>query len=198
MADDLMGRDGPTTKDRIDLIRWHLDRYDRLRGSTTSRASVILSATAILSAGSVVELSLVLSNTTLSVRGPQRTLLIVEVGLTAALVVVGLIHATTLLATSRQSRQMLADGQDLPAGLIFNGSDTIREISSFGDFAAIVETQGHQEILQAAEVELWITIHQHRWRYVRLRIATRLLRLSALAFLVVLLSTVAIALVNNG
>lgn len=198
MADDSNGRGaGPTVVDRIDLIRWHLDRYDRLRSSTTARASVILSATAILSAGCVVELTLVLGKTTLSLRGLERTLLIAGVGLTITLVVVGLVHATTLLATSKQTRRMLAGGQDLPIGLIFNGTDTIREISSFRDFTAVVETQGHQQILRAAEVELWITIHQHRWRYVRLRVATRLLRLSALAFLVMLLTIVAVALLND-
>src|SRR6266567_446089 len=41
-------------QEKIELIKWHLGRYDRLRASTTNRAGVVLSAAAILSAGIAV------------------------------------------------------------------------------------------------------------------------------------------------
>src|SRR4051794_20979919 len=41
----------------LGLLRWHIERCDRLRASTASRAGVVLSAAAILSAGNAVILS---------------------------------------------------------------------------------------------------------------------------------------------
>lgn len=43
--------------DELDLLKWHIDRYDRRGASTVSRASIVLSAGAILSAGNAVILS---------------------------------------------------------------------------------------------------------------------------------------------
>jgi hypothetical protein len=45
----------------LELLKWHLERYDRLRASTAARASVVLSAGAILSAGNAVILSQILN-----------------------------------------------------------------------------------------------------------------------------------------
>jgi hypothetical protein len=51
-----------TSQEKIELVKWHIDRYDRLRGSTTNRAAVVLSAGTILSAGVAVVLSQLLSS----------------------------------------------------------------------------------------------------------------------------------------
>ena len=50
--------------DLLELLKWHIDRYDRLRVSTAGRASVVLSAGAILSAGNALLLTQILNSTT--------------------------------------------------------------------------------------------------------------------------------------
>jgi len=104
----------------------------------------------------------------------------------ASLVVLALIRASGVLVTSRDSAAMFSGTESLPPSPIFNGTFTVRRLSTFADFHEVVKSQREQEILQAAEVELWIGIRQHRHRYVRLRRAVRLLRCAAVAFLVVL------------
>src|SRR5215467_14360165 len=59
---ELNGISPATSQEKIELVKWHINRYDRLRGSTTNRAAVVLSAGAILSAGVAVALSQLLSN----------------------------------------------------------------------------------------------------------------------------------------
>jgi hypothetical protein len=45
---------------------------------------------------------------------------------------------------------------------------------------------------QSAEVELWVCVQQHRYRYSRLRTAVRLLRYAALATFVLLAVALAV------
>ncbi|GIG90267.1 hypothetical protein [Plantactinospora endophytica] len=190
-ADDT---DSPATAQRIDLLQWHLDRYDRLRVSTSGRASVVLSASAILSAGNAVVLAQLLGGSVADRLAPWLLVLFTALTMVSAgLVVLSLLRAASVLVTPQSSRTMLGDDDVLPAALVFNGTDTVRRLNSFAEFQAALARQGTPEILQAAQVELWIGIQQHRQRYVRLRAAVRLLRYAAVAFLVIL----AIAMIGN-
>ncbi|MEQ4302256.1 hypothetical protein ABNF97_12830 [Plantactinospora sp. B6F1] len=184
----------PGTAKQIDLLRWHLDRYDRLRASTASRASVVLSASAILSAGNAVVFAQLLSGSVADRLGPALLVVFTLASMVSAgLVVLALLRAASVLVTIRPSRALLGGYDDLPAALVFNGSDTVRRLHSFAEFRSALTGQRSAEILQAAQVELWIGIQQHRQRYVRLREAVRLLRYAAVAFLAILVS----ALVGN-
>ncbi|WP_327087305.1 hypothetical protein OIE66_34005 [Nonomuraea sp. NBC_01738] len=179
----------PTEESRVDLLRWHLDRYDRLRASTASRASVLLSAGAILSAGNALVLSQLFGETRLA----TWVLVVLALLLTASviLVVTALIRASGVLVTLRPSRELFPGGSDLPESLLFNGPDTIKIASSFEMFAAAASAQDYAQIKQAALVELWIVIHQHRYRYARLRAAAQVLRWAAIAFVAVVIGLVA-------
>lgn len=94
----------PDAMDRLVLLRWHLDRYDRLRASTASRASVVLSAGAILSAANAVVLARLIDST--DVRIGTELALILGSGLliSIGLVVLSLILATGVLVTPKPSR----------------------------------------------------------------------------------------------
>jgi hypothetical protein len=174
-----------TPDEKISLVKWHLDRYDRLRVSTASRASVVLSAGAILSAGNALILSQLLGSSNSTMRTWVLTVFTVGLTVSSCLVMLSLIRASRVLVTPKDSRRMFASSGELPAGLLFNGTDTVRLIASFRDFQAAVRSQDQREILDAAQVELWIVIQQHRHRYVELRAAVRVLRWAALAFLLV-------------
>jgi hypothetical protein len=188
----------PTLSEKINLLKWHLDRYDRLRASTANRASVILSATAILSAGNAVVFSQLLSGSraTTMPKWLVATFAVAVLG-SAVMIVLSLIRASRVLVTSRDSRSLFAVGDDIPDGLLFNGTDTVRRIERFTDFQEAFSSHGHQEILTAAQVELWFTIHQHRHRYAQLRLAARGLRWSAVLFLAVLAGAILASLIGH-
>lgn len=177
-----------TSQEKIELVKWHIDRYDRRRASTTNRAAVVLSAGAILSAGVAVVLSQLLSSSA-ELKGWPLTVFSAGTAATALLLVLSLILAMDALISLRRSSQMFPD-RTRPAGLIFDGADTVAGHRSFADFSNTVKTEVHEETLERGLAELWILILQHRHRYSRLRGAVRALRYAAVLFLAVLIGLV--------
>ncbi|MFD8495904.1 hypothetical protein [Amycolatopsis sp. NPDC059657] len=173
-----------SARDRLDLARWHIDRYDRLRASTSSRAAVVLSAGAILTAGNAVILSQLLQQT-LPANVWLVTICTVGLTISAALIVLAIIRATGVLVSLRLTREMFPES-DLPTGLVFNATDTVRHAPEFRRFYQVVGEQNLPDVLLSAHVELWIIIRQHRHRYAKLRDSVRALRYAAMIFLVVL------------
>jgi hypothetical protein len=173
--------------DQVALAKWHIDRYDRLRASTASRASVVLSAGALLSAGNALILSQLLGAGR-SVSAWLVASFSLGLAVSACLVVVSLIAAASVLVTVKDSRALFARGTELPPSPIFNGSYSVRHLTSFENFRLVALAQVNVRVLEAAHVELWIVIQQHRHRYDRLRRAVRTLRWAALVFLVVFLA----------
>ncbi|GLZ02664.1 hypothetical protein Acsp03_01310 [Actinomadura sp. NBRC 104412] len=180
----------------LDLIKWHLDRYDRLRASTATRASVVLSAGAILSAGNAVILSQIL-NVPRERLGPEAAP-VFGIGLLASvsLVVLSVVHASGVLVALKGSRDLFPDAGTMPTGLFFNGSDTVARLSTFQQFQAAMAAQDQAGRVEAAQVELWIVIRQHRRRYRRLRASVRALRWAAIVFLAALTGLVITVLLN--
>jgi hypothetical protein len=178
------------SQEKIELVRWHIDRYDRLRGSTTNRAAVVLSASAILSAGVAVVLSQLLSNSA-ELKGWPLTVFSAGTAATALLLVLSLVLAMDALISLRRSSQMFPDPARPPgAGLIFDAADTVEGLKSLADLSNAVKTEVYGQTLDRALAELWILIRQHRHRYGRLRGAVRALRYAAILFLAVLIGLV--------
>jgi hypothetical protein len=176
---------------QIALAKWHLDRYDRLRASTASRASVVLSAGALLSAGNAVVLSQLRGTAGHGAGAGLLTTFSIGLAVSACLVIVSLFHAAGVLVTPKDSRTMLASHGQLPAAPLFNGTYTVEHCGTFDEFVAVCRAQMSAQILEAAHVELWIVIQQHRYRYLKLRKAARVLRWAAVVFLVVFLGLLA-------
>jgi hypothetical protein len=179
---------GPTVQEKIELVKWHIVRYDQLRTSAANRASVVLSAGALLSAGNAVVLSELFAN--------QRTvkgifLILYSAGIIASLslIVLSLINATGVLVSLRVTRRLFPD-EDLPPGLLFNATDTLHSSKSFRDFQTRVAVEDYFQILEHAEVELWIVIQGYKYRYAKLRGAVGELRAAALIFLALLVTLV--------
>jgi hypothetical protein len=53
---------------------------------------------------------------------------------------------------------MFTSGGNVPDGLLFNGTDTVRRLERFEDFGNAFHSQGYHEIIAAAQVELWMVI----------------------------------------
>jgi hypothetical protein len=171
------------------LLRWHIERCDRLRASTASRAGVVLSAAAILSAGNAVILSRLLPLHELGNQAPILALVILAAAC-AVLVVVSLIEASNVLVTRKASRRIFDRAGSIPVSLMFNGSDTVAHIKDFSEFHHVLRSQSEDDIVLAAEVELWICLQQHRRRYDKLRRSIHSLQYASGVFLVALLGLI--------
>jgi hypothetical protein len=182
----------------VELLKWHLERYDRLRASTASRASVVLSAGAILSAGNALAIGQLLGGS-FDQFGRWLTMAFGVAALgNAILLVLSLIRATNVLVTRRASRAIFDNGPSLPPSLLFNGTDTVTHTPTFEAFRAVVAEQTERDILAAAQVELWVGIQQHRRRYAHLRASVRLLQYAAVTFLVILAGAMFARLLLSG
>jgi hypothetical protein len=178
------------TVGHLALVKWHLDRYDRLRASTASRAAIVLSAGALLSAGNAVVLTQLIGSASRQA-GPWSTIAFsIGLAVSACLVMMALVGASGVLVTLKDSHTLFAEEIPLPDALLFNGPDTVRRLTSFDAFYSASLTQTEDQVLEAAHVELWIVIRQHRHRYAKLRNSVRILRWAAIAFLAVFLGLI--------
>jgi hypothetical protein len=172
---------------RLVMLKWHIERYDRLRTSTAGRAAVVLSAGAILSAGNALVLGQMLSTTRAGAASSWWSAILTVASLASAgLVVLSVLKAANVLVTTRRSRDAFKEVGRAPVSLIFNGTDTLANVRTFAEFHAILAGGSAAETRASAEAELWVCIHQHRHRYAQLRAAVRLLRHAAVAFFAVL------------
>jgi hypothetical protein len=147
---------------------------------------VVLSAGAVIFAGNAIVLSPLLNAPASSLDRWRLVSLLFVALLTSLLLVLSLLYAASVLVTSRGSRTLFLRNESVPPGLVFTASDTVAEVDTFARFKAVLETQTEHDIREAAQTELWICIRQHRYRYLRLRLAVRLLRYAAGSFVFVL------------
>jgi hypothetical protein len=171
---------------QLSALRWHIERYDRMRVSTASRAGVVLSAGAILSAGNAVVLAQVFNGAFDDFAPALVAIFTIGVLAGAILVVLSVLEAANVLVTPRPSAEMFLADQQMPPGLLFNGPYTVAVARTYEQFRAAVAAQDDADRVEAAQAELYICIRQHRHRYQRLRAAARLHRYAAVTFLVVL------------
>lgn len=188
---------GLLISERLQHAKWHLDRYDRLRASTASRAAVVLSAAAILSTGSVLILIFLLGASGSSVPKPWLVCFCVGLVACALLVILTLINAAGVLVTRKSSRSVFSEAGTPPLSFVFNASDTVTHWSKYEDFAGAFASTSEESMLTAAVVELWIVIQQHRLRYSRLRAAVRFLQYAAATFVTLLAVVVTVVVVTH-
>ncbi|BCY08609.1 hypothetical protein [Actinoplanes sp. L3-i22] len=172
--------------DRLPALRWHIERYDRMRASTASRAAVVLSAGAILSAGNAVVLAQILNGGFDRLNRWLVALFALVVLASVGLVVRALLQAASSLVTPRPSAAMFSEDQKPPPALLFNGTYTAAVADTYDAFRAAVAAQTDADRVEAAQVELYFGIRQHRHRYTQLRAAVRSLKWAATVLLVVL------------
>ena len=153
----------------------------------------MLSACAILSAGNAVILSRLLGSSA-DVKGWLLAAFSAGIAASVALIVLTVIRSTSVLISLRSSRKMFReDGR--PPGLLFHASDTVRHIKTFSQFQAVIEREHHAQVLEQAEVELWLAVRHYMYRYGKLRGAVLAFRGAALIFLCVLTASVIVNLV---
>lgn len=186
-ADEQMSR-----TELLELTKWHIDRYDRLRSSTSVRASVLLSANAVLASG-----SLLLANYHLQTTKHPRTLWIectfgVLAILTFSLILHSLWGSINAIAARKTTRVM--HSAEIPSRFLFNWGDTIGRVDGHSDFSRKVKELSLDSILGHAVAELWTDIIQHSQRHRHLRSAIGTFRFCVVSLLALAAFTFAVAL----
>jgi hypothetical protein len=168
--------------DLLELLRWHIDRYDRLRASTSTRASVLLGASSVLLTGVIF-----LINYRLQIlRNSPTDYLDIIFAIVAALAVILILSAVTncinAIATRKTTRSIHAG--EIPRRFLFNWGDTLRAVDGYTSFADEVRSLDYDSITGHAIAELWTDIMQHARRHRYLRIGINLFRYSIFSFLI--------------
>lgn len=163
-------------------VKWHIDRYDRLRTSTSTRASVLLSANAALISG-----ILLLTNHYLRVIFNITPLLVditfALIGmLCVALVLRSLWGCIDAIAARKTTRSLHA--AEIPSRFLFNWGDTLRSVDGYSNFSQSIKKLTEEDILNHATSELWSDILQHSKRHSRLRMAISYFRYTVISFFI--------------
>ena len=168
-------------EERLDLVRWHLDRYDRLRGSVAGRAAMVLSANALLLAGA----TFLLRTLPVPAEGVVRTLKVCVASATLPILVLVAVSVAfglnAVVSPKKTSRQLF--GAAIPNRFVFIHRDTVETCKDYRSFAEEFLAQSTEETLESAQATLWTVIKQHHLRYKNLRRAVRTLALSVPLFL---------------
>lgn len=163
----------PGGTSRFEMVKWILAKQEQLRSNNISRASALITASALLTAVH----ALLLGQTS---RFPHA-LGSLEFFLLDVPLVLGFLTTVVSLCLSlsgavniwHRSRSLLGGG--VPDRTHFHSGDTVRRFASFEGFRNHLLTADDQEIEDALLADLW-TIHiLHRLRYDNLRSAARLL-----------------------
>lgn len=165
------------TRQRLEDVKWHLARYDTLRISLASRGALVLSADALIAAGSTVLVgqwvtrvgSLTAAVTLTSV------LSLLCVGVSVTFASVAIINIRPWRLTHKESP---------PRSIFFDASDTLAMVQSFQDFECTFLNADEEVTLRYAIVDLWKCITSYKHRYARLRTALQFLFVALWVFLV--------------
>lgn len=166
----------------LGLIQWHIDRYDRLRASTSSRAAVLLSANTLLLAG----LALITNfhvNTNKRLAAIWSLLLLFPLIFTLGLVLLSMWACIGAIASTRKrktSRSTLR--ASLPDRFVFNWSDTMRSTLDYQGFATKLLGADVDDVLTATVAELWTDVRQHSQRHKHLRRGVAFFQVCVLSF----------------
>lgn len=165
---------------KLELVFWHLNRYDTIRASIANRSAIVISADALLLAGT----TFLLDKALLGVG--QRNLLeqviiTCSIVTTLGLLCLSITYATIGIANVwKQSRNLY--GTEIPLRLFFGANDTVKEFTKYQAFSESFRNLDEDQILTHALGELYTLIQQQFDRYQKLRWAIRFLFFSIIFF----------------
>ncbi|MFF1693413.1 hypothetical protein ACFVXC_07305 [Streptomyces sp. NPDC058257] len=170
-----------SSSDLLDMTKWHIDRYDRLRSSTSVRASVLLSANAILASGSLILVNYHLQTTKNSRSFWIEAIFCALAVLTLSLILRSLWSSINAIAARKTTRVL--HSTEIPSRFLFNWGDTLKSVDGHSDFSRKVRDLTLDSMLGHATAELWTDILQHSQRHRHLRSAINTFRYCVMALL---------------
>lgn len=167
-----------TSRKRLELLNFHITRYDGLRASTANRASILLSANTLILAALGILFTNGIPDALKSSKILGVTALIMTLGV-ASLVLRSVYLALNAIVSTKSSRSLHGA---IPDRSLYNHADIVRRVTSAQEFIEEALTLTEDQLLGGAAAELWTGIRQHYLRYQYLRRAVRLFLFSALSY----------------
>ena len=178
--DDRSVRDHDAAQKRLELLHFHIVRYDGLRAALANRASILISADTLLLAA----LGLLFAKGIPRASESHNIMEIVSVILTfalASLILSSVYFALNAIITIKSSHTLFGD---FPNRLLYNHHDTFDAYKerTAQEFINESLTLTEDRLLESASAELWIGLRQQHRRYLYLRKAIKIFFISALAY----------------
>jgi hypothetical protein len=172
-----------TIDEKFELAFRLIERYDNLLTSLESRAATVVSADALLLAGTTFLIDKIFS------QGYQYSLLeqifiSVTIGLALIALALSLVYATMGIANVRKTTREIAGGDLSKSSLFFHARETVRELKELSHFDDSFRTSNKEQMLTYALSELWLITNLNVRRYRSFQRAVQLLLFSVIPFLV--------------
>jgi hypothetical protein len=165
----------------IDRIQWHILRFDQLRSSVANRAAIVLSANALVIAGSAAFSSRALESPTTR---PIALKTATAVGILGVLLLsaASISYAIQALVNIRPWRKV--HRENVPISMYYHHADTIRNSSSYGEYSNRFKLATREELLEYALTDLWVITRTLNLRNRKFRKAVQFLLASLMALVV--------------
>jgi hypothetical protein len=176
-------KSSPSTVDeKIELAVRLIERNDNLLSSLESRAATVVSADALLLAGTTFLLDKAWSQANQFISLKQFALG-VNIGLALIALALSIVYATASIANVWRTTRKIVGG-DLPQpSLFFRPSDTAKEFKDFSHFEKHFQASSKEQMLNYALNELWLVEKLNIRRYKNFQRAVRLLLFSVIPWL---------------
>ncbi len=178
--------------EKIDLCRWLIIRHDTLRGSTSNRAAIILSADAV-----IITLVLFILDKSLN-KLNQLTLIemllyILFVSMTIVFLLISIVWCLNAIASIwRPIGEEISLSQDGSERLYYNARDTIRTFKTPNQLLDSINSIEKESELSFAIMEMWGTYNLYRKMYEYMRKALKLFVISFFPLIALLVIYIAI------
>jgi len=174
--------------EQYDAACWLIERYDNLRSLVSNRASIIVSADALLLAGITFLLDhlIGLGNT---MAGIERTILFAVVGLVILLLSISLFYAVSAIAFVWTTGRKATGFSNEPVILFFSTRETLNILPTTELFAERFKSTTKEQMTDYALAELLLVSRIHQARYGAFRWSLRFLQMAVPPFLVAILLT---------
>lgn len=171
-----------TVDEELELVCRLVERYDDLLTSLESRTATVISADALLLAGTTFLVDKVLSQV-YQYPLSQQILIGASIGLALVALALSIAYAVSGIANVWKTTRGQIGG-DLPQpSLFFRSSDTVKALKGFSHFEDSFRSSSKEQMLTYALGELWLITNLNVRRYRFFQRAVRLLLFSVVPFL---------------
>ncbi len=147
-------------KEKLELVKWLTTRGDNLRESTASRASIVVSADALLLAGFTFLVDKILNTLSSQSIWIQTIMLSLLVGI-ILFIFLSLFYAASGIATiwNMSPKRIDSDAPDVP---VFNAFQTVEKFSNFSEFRTFCENVDNKQLF-ISDVDKAFDAYKERW-----------------------------------
>jgi hypothetical protein len=178
-----------TNKINIDMelenVNWHLQRNDNLRSSIANRATIVLTANAV-----VITAVLFLIDKNYA----KNNLTIIMTIISLLFVLLSSFFSIVSILSLKKAKKIVNDKKfSMSEMLFYFASGTLKQLDTKEKFVSKLKETDKEEFLRYASTSLWYGMNLFANRYTKLRISVIFL----IAALIILITTIIIELIQN-